>query len=66
MKPFLMKILKLFHLIKIFIWSKFKMNSDDLDKKIIETFEKRFSSVLMTELIDLAMIENLHWYKNLG
>ena len=36
------------------------MNSDDLDKKIIETFEKRFSSVLMTELIDLAMIENLH------
>jgi hypothetical protein len=49
MKLVLMKILKLFHLIKIFIWSKFKMNSEDLDKKIIETFEKRFSSVLMTE-----------------
>ena len=48
-KMSLMKIFKLYLIIKIFIWSKFKMNTDDLDKKIVETFEKRFSSVLLTE-----------------
>jgi hypothetical protein len=33
------------------------LSSDELDKKIVETFEKRFSSVLPTEVIDLALIE---------
>ena len=37
------------------------MNTDDLDKKIVETFEKRFSSVLPTDVIDLALIENINW-----
>jgi len=36
------------------------MNTDDLDKKIVETFEKRFSSVLPTDNIDLALIENIN------
>ena len=37
------------------------MNTDDLDKKIVETFEKRFSSVLPTDVIDLALIEIINW-----
>ena len=38
------------------------MSTDELDKKIVETFEKRFSTVLPTEVIDLALIENMNWY----
>ena len=36
------------------------MSTDELDKKIVETFEKRFSTVLPTEVIDLALIENMN------
>ena len=42
------------------MWSKYQIGNEEYDKKIIEQFEKRFSGVFQTDILDLVLLEKFY------